>query len=248
MTDLEKLMYEIICCLSEIDAPIICKGALVTKSILSESGFRDVIRDTKDIDVNWTSSAPSMSYITDTINSALAKLPYNLHATAEHDYIIGKMTAGVDIRDNNDILILSMDIDIKQAVGSRLYHYGDASFRGVLPTEVIADKIAAVSDRKVFWRIKDLIDLYALSCCIELKTDEIYKVIDSKGLQINDFTPFLEQVSGKQGIEYAYNRLNGVEGKPPFETVYARLKAFLMPFIEHDRTTKVWNAETAKWE
>jgi hypothetical protein len=157
------------------------------------------------------------------------------------------MIAGVDIRDSNNILIHSMDIDIKQAAGSRLYHYGDASFKGVLPTEVIADKIAAVSDRKVFWRIKDLIDLYALSCCIESRTDEIYKVIDSKGLQINDFTPFLEQVSGKQGIEYAYNRLNGVEGKPPFETVYAKLKAFLMPFIECDRTPRAWNADMVEW-
>jgi hypothetical protein len=39
----------------------------------------------------------------------------------------------------------------------------------------------------------------------------------------------------------------GVEGKPPFEMVYARLRVFLVPFIEHDRTARDWSADAVEW-
>ncbi|MDR1421909.1 MAG: hypothetical protein LBI64_03480, partial [Coriobacteriales bacterium] len=46
---------------------------------------------------------------------------------------------------------------------SRLYHYGEIGIRGVLPTEILADKISVLSGRHIFRRAKDIFDVYALA-------------------------------------------------------------------------------------
>jgi hypothetical protein len=50
----EQLMYEIIGSVSAFDAPIVFKGALITKLVLAEHKFSAMSRMTVDIDANWT--------------------------------------------------------------------------------------------------------------------------------------------------------------------------------------------------
>jgi hypothetical protein len=138
-----------------------------------------------------------------------------------------------------------MDIDINKVTGYRYYNYEISKIRGVLPTEIFADKIAAISGDKVFRRAKDIVDVYALSSCVSVSTDEIYNTSAQTGNEIKAFDGFLNR---KDDLGHAYDKLRGVEGKPPFETVYSRLKTFLAPFIEHDRTARVWRADMARWE
>ena len=54
----EKLMYSILNNISNTNLPIVFKGALITKLILSNNGFEDVSRYTKDIDGNWIGKTP----------------------------------------------------------------------------------------------------------------------------------------------------------------------------------------------
>ena len=53
MTEHERLMYQILGRISEANIPLVFKGALITKLILTENGFTTLERQTKDIDANW---------------------------------------------------------------------------------------------------------------------------------------------------------------------------------------------------
>jgi len=71
MTGNEKLMYQILGNFSYIDAPIVFKGALITKLVLLEGGYNLLERATKDIDANWIGTSPTMENLTDTVNKSL---------------------------------------------------------------------------------------------------------------------------------------------------------------------------------
>ena len=61
MTDKETTMYQILGQICQADAPIVFKGALVTKLILSEHGYTALERQTRDIDANWIGVITSYS-------------------------------------------------------------------------------------------------------------------------------------------------------------------------------------------
>ncbi|MDR0947309.1 MAG: nucleotidyl transferase AbiEii/AbiGii toxin family protein [Ruminococcus sp.] len=246
MSKNEELMYRILGKLFENDeAPIVCKGALITKLVLAQENFSDVIRETKDIDLNWTGEPPKPEELEALIGNAVKKADPTFNIKYDREYIPGKTTGGITVTNAIGKQILTMDIDIKGVTGQKIYNFEADRIRGVLPTEIFADKIAAISGDKVFRRAKDIVDVFALSSCISVTTDEIYNTSAQTGNEIKAFDGFLNR---KDDLQHAYDKLRGVKGKPPFETVYERLRAFLAPFIEHDRTARVWKAETARWE
>jgi hypothetical protein len=50
MTNHESRLYQILGAISATDAPIVFKGALITKLVLAENGFTSLERLTRDID------------------------------------------------------------------------------------------------------------------------------------------------------------------------------------------------------
>ncbi|MCQ4021727.1 MULTISPECIES: nucleotidyl transferase AbiEii/AbiGii toxin family protein [unclassified Ruminococcus] len=246
MTEHEKLMYTILGQLSKIDIPIVFKGGLITSLILEEQGFTDIQRATKDIDANWISTPPSMSALVDTINNALGELREYYIAESSREYGDGK-SAGISIRekDSGD-KIITMDIDIKPLIGSKIYYLGETSIKGVLPSEILADKICAISTDAVFkHRAKDIIDIYSLSHCTKVSTKEIYEICDKANRKIKSFDAFF---SRKADIEHAYNKLRGIGGKPPFSDVYAYLSVFVEPFVSKDTSDRLWDVSSSSWE
>ncbi|MCL2020303.1 MAG: nucleotidyl transferase AbiEii/AbiGii toxin family protein [Oscillospiraceae bacterium] len=244
MTPREQLMYKIIGKLSEMDAPIVFKGALITKLVLSENSYTALERMTIDIDGDWVDVPPTMDYLIETINKSLSGLQEELYAAASREYE-DVQTAGINIIDKNtnDVLI-TMDIGIRPIIGSRIYYYGEAEIKGVLPDEILADKITVLSSRMIFRRAKDIIDVFALSHCVKIDMAEILGICEKSGNEIKSFDEFL---SRKADIEHAYNKLRGVEGKPDFEVVYSHLSKFLRPFIEKNIKGETWDNKTLKW-
>lgn len=89
MNEREKLMYSIISNISGTDAPIVFKGALITKLILQENGFEQIERATKDIDANWIGSPPTMDILVETINQSLGELfSYFIPSLSNHHNVI----------------------------------------------------------------------------------------------------------------------------------------------------------------
>lgn len=245
MNEREKLMYGIISNISETNAPIVFKGALITKLILQESGFKQIERATKDIDANWIGTPPTMDNLVDTINQSLGELGKSFLAVSSREYGDTK-SAGVSILEKETMdEILSMDIDIKPVADSRIYYHGEAAIKGVLANEILVDKITACSSDAVYkWRTKDLIDVFALSHCIQVNTQEIYNVSEKVKRKIQSFDAFYGR---RQDLKHSYDKLKGIEGKPDFEKLYAYLSQFFKPFANHERMEKIWDSKSVSW-
>jgi len=245
MTDKEATMYQILGKISESGAPIVFKGALITKLILAEHGYTAIERQTRDIDANWIGMPPPMSELENTLNRSLEALHGKFRAKAFREYG-DKMSAGFYIIENaTDEKIVTMDVDIRPIYGSTTYHYGEVSIHGVLATEILADKITVLSSVKMFRRTKDLIDVYALTHCGKVLSAEVMDVIARKHLKLGDFAEFFTR---RNDVEHAYSKLQGVEGKPPFDNVYAYLTEFVRPFAQKEKTSLTWNNGNRNWD
>ena len=246
MTQKEKLMYQIMGKVSESDAPIVFKGAMVTKLILAESGYTDLERQTKDIDANWIGIPPTMEDLVDTINKALEGFNGDLYAQAIRVYD-DKKSAGIAIVETaTGNRIITLDISIKPVHGSRVYYHGEIGVRGVLANEILADKLTVMSKRLIFRRTKDIIDVYAITHCVHVVTSDIYEIFKKHPTrEVGTFDEFFNRISD---LEHAYNKLAGVEGKPAFDDVYSYLSIFVQPFAQRDETPRVWFRDGLKWE
>jgi hypothetical protein len=117
--------------------------------------------------------------------------------------------------------------------------------RKQLANEILADKITVLSGRRMFRRAKDLIDVYALAHCVEVRTAEVFGVIADKRLSLGGFDEFLNR---RGDVEHAYGKLKGIEKKPSFDDVYPYLAAFVDPFIQKDETPRIWNGGKQTWD
>lgn len=177
-----------------------------------------------------------MDHLTSVFAKALSKINPNYSVVPFREYEDGQ-SAGFKVLDA-DKKVFSIDVEIKPVQNNRTYHFGEMSFQGVLPTEILADKISAVSTDAVYkHRAKDIIDTYALSHCILANTREILDVCQSRGKEIKEFNGFLNKLPE---LEHAYDKLGRIDNKPPFLTVHEYLNDFLKPFISKDFTERVW--------
>jgi hypothetical protein len=236
-------MYAVMGVIADGNVPVIYKGALITKLILQENQFDAFVRETRDIDASWAGATPPpMELLTEMLNRALTGLNLKAVAVREHGE---KMSASYDIFDmSNNELSMTIDIDMRSAVESRTYIYGNVTFQGVTPDNVIADKISAVSSDKVFRRAKDLIDIYALAHCVVLKTDNIRSIWERESRAIGDFNAF---VNRREEVRHSYEKLRRINKKPEFVVIYDYLVKFLTPFFVKNTTALTWGNGKNDW-
>jgi hypothetical protein len=86
MTEHESLMYTILGEISKLEKPIVFKGALITKLILSENHYTSLDRPTVDIDANWIAKPPSMNDLAEIVNQSLKSFDGKLYAEAIREY------------------------------------------------------------------------------------------------------------------------------------------------------------------
>ena len=246
MTEKEKTMYSFISELSKSHFPIVIKGALITKLILDEHNYVDVERRTQDIDINWVKTPPTMNELKNSIQSVLDSYNQNYKAVVKREYGY-KRAAKITVTDKtNGDDIFSMDIDMKPMLGSRTYYLGKAKIRGVLPNEIIADKIYILSTPLIYkHRAKDIVDTYNLSKCLEIETESVYHINQMRGRTFQNYDGFLNH---KSELQHAYERLKGIDGKPDFEGLYNHLHKFLKPFISDEQSAMIWNPEKFIWD
>jgi hypothetical protein len=239
-------MYKLLGALSATDAPLVFKGALITKLALAEKGFTEFERQTKDIDANWIGSPPTMEQLVNKISSALSSQDgySSLEAVATRAYAEKKSAGIAIVNKDSDKELLTIDISIKPVIDSRVYYLGEIGIRGVLPTEILTDKLHVLSTKYVFRRAKDLADTYALAHCTRVTTAELYDILAKKGRAFGEFTEFTTR---RDEIEHAYEKLRGVENKPRFEEVYAYLEKFVRPLAEKSDLPIAWRPESSSW-
>jgi hypothetical protein len=241
--NIEANIYDIVKAISYSDTPIMFKGAVVTKLILSLNNYSEVERGTKDIDANWIHGKPNPDQIAKSVTEAMQKsgLPY--HAVLYRPYGDHKSAGLYICHDETETLITKMDIDVKPLGECSLYHCGEAMSYGSSVDQILADKISVLSCDRLFRRSKDLIDVYALSSCTTSATNNIYNILEKTNKTIGDFNAFTNRVND---LEHAYSLLHGVKNKPDFADVYRQISAFLEPF-KNKQSNLIWTPETSAW-
>lgn len=184
---------------------------------------------------------PPMEQLTAILNTALSGL--GLTVTVKREYG-DKISAGYKIIDSTGDIKLSIDIDMRTAVDSRTYQFGNVMFQGVTPDNVIADKISVVASDKVFRRSKDLIDLYALAHCVTVKLADIRGIWKRENRVIGNFSAFTNR---QDELRHSYEKLRRVDTKPQFDALYGYLTIFLAPFIEVKPAALIWNNTESGW-
>lgn len=228
----EKLMYEVMKAIYDSGIPISFKGSMVLKACLLEAGYSEDTRHTVDIDANWYSDeSPTEEQMVSSIQNALMKNRIALNVDLYRMYGEGR-SAGFELKDvQTDEIIFTMDMDVNRpAVTTKIYEVAGFQFCGVVPTQMVADKISAVSSEKVFRRIKDVVDLYYLSKVFVFDSTAVLQTLENNGRMLGSFDCFL---NGSDDLKHAYEkfRFTGDVDKPQFDEVYSSVKQYIKELL-----------------
>lgn len=229
----ENLMYSAMKAIYESGIPVSFKGSMVLKAYLIEAGYANDVRHTVDIDANWnTDYAPTEEQMRESLEKALASADIDLNVKIYRKYDNGR-SAGFELSDKStDEILFTMDIDVNRPVlQTKIYEIADFQFRGVVPTQMIADKLSVISTDKIFRRIKDVIDLYYISNVFSIDINAIAKALENSGRTLGNFDGFLNRTDD---LKHSYEkfRFAGDVAKPPFEEVYNTVKSYIFGFLQ----------------
>lgn len=232
----EKLMYEVMRSIYDSGIPISFKGSMVLKACLLEAGYTEETRHTVDIDANWNSDTPpSAEQMTESLEKALKAGGLDLGVSLYRMYEEGR-SAGFKLteRSTGEVLF-TMDVDVNRPVPpTQIYEVEGLRFRGVSPSQMITDKVSAISTDKVFRRVKDVVDLYYLSKVFRFDSAEVAQTLKNSGKKMDAFHGFLYNTDE---LKHAYEkfRFEGDVHKPPFEEVYSTVISYIEDMLPKDR-------------
>ena len=122
-------------------------------------------------------------------------------------------------------------MDVNRPISStRIYSIDGFQFRGVAPTQMIADKLSVLSTDKVFRRIKDVVDLYYLSRVFVFDKQTVLQALKENDRILGTFQEFL---SREVDLRHSYDkfRFSGAVPKPSFDEVYRSVKEFIQEVL-----------------
>lgn len=240
ITEEEKLMYRVMKAIYDSGIPMDFKGAMVLKACLLEAGFQKEIRHTTDIDANWYSKTePTPEQMTDSIKNALRRSHIDLNVVLYRPYGRGR-SAGFDFKDpETGDNLFSLDVDVNRPIQpTKIYEISGLCFRGIIPLQMIADKVSAISTDHVFRRIKDVVDLYYFSHVFPFNSNEIIQTLENSDRSLGSFDGFLNR---QTDLRHAYQkyRFTGDANKPSFDKLYFRVKAYIKDVLPKERNIDI---------
>ena len=236
LTAEEKLMCRVMKAIFDSGIPISFKGSMVLKACLLEAGYTEETRHTVDIDANWNSDIPpSAVQMTASLQRALERSGIDLDVRIYRMYEEGR-SAGFELTERvTGEILFSMDIDVNRPVSpTKIYEVEGLRFRGVSPSQMIADKLSAVSTDKVFRRIKDVVDLYYISKVFDFNKDDVMQTLKDSGRILDTFHGFLHRA---EDLRHSYEkfRFAGGVNKPPFDEIYRAVKSYIKAVLPKEK-------------
>ena len=224
----EKFMYQVMMSIYDSGIPMSFKGSMVLKACLLEAGYDEDTRHTVDIDGNWNSDVPpSGEQMVESLQKALRRSGLELDVNLFRMYGEGR-SAGFELADHaTGEVLFSMDVDVNRpGISTRIYEMEGIRFCGISPSQMIADKVSAISTDKVFRRIKDVVDLYYISKVFNFDRAENLQALQNSGRLLDSFHGFLYRA---EELRHSYEkfRFAGGVNKPPFDDVYNAVKKYL---------------------
>lgn len=232
----EKIMYKVMKAIYDSGIPISFKGSMVLKACLLEAGYDDDTRHTVDIDANWNSDTPPTSeQMVNSLQKAIDESGVDLEVKIYRMYG-EKRSAGFELIDREtEETLFTMDVDVNRPVPpTKIYEVEGLRFCGVSPSQMIADKVAAISTDKVFRRIKDVVDLYYISKVFEFNVTDVCQTLKNSGRTLEDFSGFLHKT---EELQHSYEkfRFAGGVNKPDFEDVYHCVKTYIKGVLPKEK-------------
>lgn len=242
-------MYRITDAIYRLHYPIVFKGALVLKHIVTSYGVTDTFRGTKDIDCDWVNGSVSMDTLEFMVVNAVNSLEIpTLRVQRVRNADEVKNISASFLILNGDCKLFSIDISLKNNTFYTQYKtYNGLTFNGASVQKIIVDKMSAISSDKIKRRTKDVYDLYLITFLPNIIIKDIIFVGNKSGRILSDFAWFL---SNKEDIRYDYSKMSGVYNKPDFDIMYNRVRDFCTPFItrrDDKNLNAIWQPEGCVW-
>lgn len=236
LTEEEKIMYQVMKAIYDSGIPIDFKGSMVLKACLVEKGYINDTRHTVDIDANWYSDImPTAEQMTESLQKALNTHNISLDVSLYRMYDKGKSAGFELIERSTGEALFSMDIDVNRPeIPAKIYEIEGLKFRGVAPSQMLADKVSAISTDKIFRRIKDVVDLFYISKVFDFDKKEIIQAIENSDRALDTFDGFLHRTDD---LKHAYEkfRFSGNIKKPQFDEVYCTVKRYIKDILPNRR-------------
>lgn len=218
--------------------PVVVQGSLILKLEAMSRGME--MRATKDIDMQWVGYA-NMSDVLNIFNDVLNNIDNNLYAEIERNYQSdGKARYEIHKSGLRDPVFR---IDLHTGDGG-LYcvytTYNNVNFYGATPLKRFVDKLSVISNNIVRRRIKDIFDMYVMSFMYNLVLSDIVNTLNNRGIRLGDFYAFIHEMGN---LRQAYNKMVGINIKPPFEDVYGKVYRITEPFRNGINRNAVWNGD-----
>lgn len=226
--ELMELLYRIMEELSKAGVPIIFKGAMILNLVLRENNPSHIERGTHDIDGDWIGKSPTMEQIEHALRSAVKRVDSSLEVASYRNFA-PQRAAGFEILSPVDGNIANIDLSVRENPFAQSYlsYINGVTLTGATLTKMLSDKIYAVSDERICRRIKDLLDIYAMSYIAEFTTGELLTIWKQTGRTLGDFSGFREKV---EELRLGYEKMQGVKNKPAFSELYFSLGELFSAF------------------
>lgn len=221
--DLERILYKIIEELSKENAPIVFKGGLALKDLLTQSNKKNNIeRKTVDIDANWTGIV-NYDEMTQLFQKAIKRVDPTFKIAVSR-FPKERQSMGYKILDENDNVITKIDLDIKDNPFYVICTVNNIDIKYSSFEKMMADKLRALSGEHVFRRTKDLLDIYLILQEVDIDFQKISEILKFEEKKLENFSTLLKN---RKLLEESYDKLSGIVNKPPFDEVWKKDIEFL---------------------
>lgn len=236
----EEFLYNLMIKMYELRAPIVFKGAMILKAVQRVYGNpTGLVRETHDIDGDWIGDTPSMEDLASILQRAVDEIKTTCKVTVKQVREYGEnKSAGFDFVEDGGEILTSMDLSVKKNKYYRIYEVDGVAFCGQTIEKILVDKIYVCSTRKIFRRIKDVIDLYILSYSWKGSYRSLLNLSKDADRAFENFEKFTENFSD---LEHAYKKYSNSASGGDFKEVYKRVFAFLAPFVMHYDGEYYWD-------
>lgn len=222
----------------------ILKGGSALMSMLVEEGKTEYFRATKDIDLHvfeisdWKSFKSNILHILNNNNHGIV-----------YDFIESRpkcteTSDGVVLISHSQIgdMKFGIDMNVKAANIITISYLSSLSLRTYDKHTMLSDKIAAISSKTIFRRVKDVYDICVLSQLDCYASDDILDALLRKNPSFFESGCNMLVYENMESLAHAYNKFYGIEQKPEFENVVGLCTKFLVPIYRKERGL-LWDGE-----
>ena len=246
----EYLVYTVdLIAASRFGSKLVMKGGTALMSMLVECGRKELMRNTTDIDIHcnhkdvWVDFYSNIESILNNNDSGFVYKVTRRRSASKGLTDSDSLT--ICLNDNGNVLNFGIDMNIKpNSIISVTY-----STILQMPTydtyTMASDKIAVISSKKVYRRIKDLYDLTVLFSIYNFSYMELCNriVLKHNGVKLENMlmqNNYLE-------LEHAYSKFSGIINKPDFRDLIAYCRVIMEPFYRKVRGNLKWDTEGTQW-